>query len=171
MDLQSLHLPLPSYLLSSSSRVQWSHQPWTTLCPCSLPAWWALSPSRWTICPWALQEVWVLLIVPQWITQKKSLTQACVAATVVAKELGNWQKRSADTLWYIRAASALTVWPQQWDLWAAGIFLYDEINFKKCHPLQPFLHNYLNQSQLVCILIYSVSFTHLCHKYLKTSAL
>jgi len=42
-----------------STRVQWSRQPWTTLCPCSLPAWWALSPSRWTICPWALQEVWV----------------------------------------------------------------------------------------------------------------
>lgn len=43
----------------SSTRVQWSRQPWTTLCPCSLPAWWALSRSRWTICPWALQEVWV----------------------------------------------------------------------------------------------------------------
>lgn len=54
---QSSHL-LP-VLYSRSTRVQWSRQPWTTLCPCSLPAWWALSPSRWTICPWALQEVWV----------------------------------------------------------------------------------------------------------------
>lgn len=50
------------HLFSPFSRVQWSRQPWTTLCPCSLPAWWALSPSRWTICPWALQEVWVPLI-------------------------------------------------------------------------------------------------------------
>lgn len=56
----SLSASSTRHFFSSSTRVQWSRQPWTTLCPCSLPAWWARSPSRWTICPWAPQEVWVL---------------------------------------------------------------------------------------------------------------
>lgn len=49
-----------------------------------------------------------------------------------------------------------------------GFLYWDKL--KKNHPLQPFLHNYLNQSQLVCVLFFSVCFTNLYHKYLKTSA-